>query len=236
MARTVVIDCFPESATRYKDRFATIVVDVFRFTTTAATALALGRRVFPVASTDEAAVCGARLVRPLYAGELGGHKPYGWDLQNSPSVLAERDDTDRPVVLLSSSGARLLRRCRGGHAVYAACFRNITATVAHVADRHDEVAVLGAGTRGVFRREDRMACARIAALLVERGYVPGSGLTRECLESHADARLELASEGRSGDYLRRSGQARDIEFVLAHVDDLDLVPQLVGDELVEATP
>jgi len=42
MQKSVVIDSFPESALRYRDNYAIVVVDVFRFSTTVATALNLG--------------------------------------------------------------------------------------------------------------------------------------------------------------------------------------------------
>ena len=54
MDRSVVIDCFPESAEKYRDGYAVVVIDVIRATTTATTAVSLGRRVFPAQTTDEA--------------------------------------------------------------------------------------------------------------------------------------------------------------------------------------
>jgi hypothetical protein len=35
MSRSVVIDCFPESAAAYKEGFAVVAIDVIRATTTA---------------------------------------------------------------------------------------------------------------------------------------------------------------------------------------------------------
>ena len=55
MKGSVVIDCFPESALRYKDQYAIVVIDVIRATTTATTAVSLGWRILPARTTDEAA-------------------------------------------------------------------------------------------------------------------------------------------------------------------------------------
>jgi hypothetical protein len=41
--------------------------------------------------------------------------------------------------------------------------------------------------------------------------------------------------GKSADYLRRSGQEHDLEYVLSHIDDLDIVPCMVEWELVAAS-
>jgi len=230
---TFVIDCFPESALRYRDTHAAVVVDVFRFCTTAVTALEQGRRVFPVRDTDEGAVRAAELDDPLLVGELGGNRPYGWDLNNSPSELAARTDR-RPVVLLSSSGARLLANCRGARATYLACFRNAAAVAALLAAHHPQVALLGAGTRGTFRREDQMGCARVGRQLLRAGYAPADERTRECVARWGEAPVPEAGRGRSAEYLERSGQGDDIAYVLDHVDDAAIVPRLEGIELLGA--
>ena len=59
MQRTVVIDCFRDSVEAYRNGYAIVAVDVIRATTTAVTAVARGRRCYPVPSI-EAAVALAR--------------------------------------------------------------------------------------------------------------------------------------------------------------------------------
>ena len=46
MSKTVVIDCFPESARHYSEAYAIVAIDVIRATTTAITSVNLGRRCF----------------------------------------------------------------------------------------------------------------------------------------------------------------------------------------------
>jgi 2-phosphosulfolactate phosphatase len=236
MQKTVLIDSFPESALRYKENYAVVVVDVFRFTTTVTTALALGRRVYPVQTSDHAFVKASTLTNPMLVGELGGNMPYDFDLSNSPALIAERTDVrqknHRPIVIVSSSGSQLLLNALGSEAVYAACLRNITAVCEYLAGRHSKVAVLGAGTHGQFRREDQLCCAWVAERLVGLGYTPAGPETDNYIKKWSDASLDDLRHGRSGAYLRRSGQERDIDFVLEHIDDLPIVPALVNDELV----
>jgi 2-phosphosulfolactate phosphatase len=227
----VVIDCFPERLARYGAGWAVVAVDVIRATTTAVTAVASGRACYPAPTLDAALELAGGLDRPLLAGELGGSMPYGFDLNNSPAALAGRTDLDRPLVLLSTSGTRLLSRTVPDQAVYAACLRNLTAQVARLAGRHERVAVIGAGARGQFRAEDQLACARIAAGLADAGY-RRSGPTAELVERWRDAPVEVIAGGASADYLRRTGQVDDLEFILAHVDDLDATFELNGRGLV----
>ena len=234
--RTVVIDCFPESAERYRAPYAVVAIDVIRATTTATTAVHRGRRVFPARASDEAFVIASGLQNPLLVGELGGNMCYGFDLTNSPAQIARRTDTERPMVLVSSSGTQLiLNASEHAGAVYLACLRNYSAVAECIAASHSRIAVIGAGTRGQFRREDQIGCALVAQQLVDRGYRPENDATVEYIERWRHAELDTIRDGRSADYLRRSSQEADLEFVLSHVDDLDTVPQLATGELIDAS-
>jgi len=238
MTGTVRIDSFPESAQRYRARYAIVAIDVIRATTTATTALSLGRRVFPARTSDEASVIAASLDNPLLVGELGGNTPYGFDLTNSPAQLATRSDTHRPMVLVSSSGTQLIVNADGSEAVFLACLRNYSAVARHVAGRHSRVAVIGAGTRGQFRREDQIGCALVAQRLVALGYIAENQQTVDYLrrwqEATVDVLREAIGSGNSAEYLRRSEQEHDLDFILTHFDDLAVVPSLVAGELVDA--
>jgi 2-phosphosulfolactate phosphatase len=235
MKGSVVIDCFPESALRYRDRYAIVVIDIIRATTTATTAISLGRRVFPVLTTDEAFVLASTLQDPLLVGELGGNMPYGFDMNNSPAQMTVRPDVHRPVILVSSSGTQLLLNAVGSEAIYIACFRNVSAIANYIAGRHERIAILGAGTRGQFRREDQMGCAWVAERLIQVGYEAETQQTKEYVWRWKGVGPEEVRGGRSAEYLRQSGQEQDLEFILNHIDDLDTVPALVNGELLMAT-
>lgn len=232
-SRTVVIDCFPESLARYRTGHAVVAVDVIRATTTAVTAVAGGWPCFPVASIEAALELGQRVENALLTGELGGHKPYGFHLSNSPAQLAALTGPSRPVVLLSTSGTRLLCEASRDEAVYATCLRNYTAQAEALVADHRKVAVVGAGARGEFRIEDQLGCAWIAELLIEAGYQPLGG-TAEIVERWSGAPVETIAEGNSAAYLRDTGQSWDLDFILDHVDDVPSAFRLDGGELVDA--
>jgi 2-phosphosulfolactate phosphatase len=231
---TVTIDCFPESVHRYGEGWTVVAVDVIRATTTAVTAVAAGRRCFPVASIEAAVPLAARLQDPLLVGELGGSVPYGFDLDNSPAELARRSDVQRSAILLSTSGTRLL--CQAGRSarVYAACLRNYTAQIRHLAGRYPRIAVVGAGARGVFREEDQQCCAWIAQGLVEAGHRPDLH-TANLIARWRGTPIDAWKGSDSVRYLRRTGRLQDLEFILDHVDDLDAVFWLDGMELAMDT-
>jgi 2-phosphosulfolactate phosphatase len=226
----VVIDFLPRNAGRYGPGWAVVAVDVFRATTTACTALATGRRCFPVASLAEAFARGRDLGAVL-AGERGGRHIAGFDLGNSPADLALRDDTHRPLVLFTSSGTALLHAATRADVVFAACLRNTTAQARRLRIRNGDVAIVGAGTRDEVRMEDEMACARLAEPLVDWGFTPDAP-TLEAVRRWAGAPVEECAKGRSAAFLRTIGQERDIDFVLQHVDDLSEVYVMPDGELV----
>ncbi|UCE24401.1 MAG: 2-phosphosulfolactate phosphatase [Candidatus Zixiibacteriota bacterium] len=231
MEKKVVIDCFQEGTFRYRNEYAIVVVDVMRATTTAATAVSMGRRVLPARTTDEAFVIASTLEDPLLVGELGGNMPYGFHLTNSPVQVAARDDIKRPMILVSSSGTALLMSSAGSQGVFAACFRNYSAMARYLSEKFDKIAIVGAGTRGQFRKEDQMCCAWVAELLVKDGFRAETPQTREYIYRWSGQSAEEARVGESADYLRNSGQEDDLEFILSHVDDLDTVVGLVNYEL-----
>ncbi len=223
MRKSVVIDCFPQSVPSYRDGYAIVAVDVIRATTTTVTAVALGRRCFPVPSLDAAVPLAARLTNPLLVGELGGSMPYGFDLNNSPADLEGRTDVHRPMILLSTSGTQVICGAAQGQAMYVACLRNYSAVSAYLAGHHPLVAVIGAGSRGEFREEDQLCCAWIAEGLLAAGYEAQNGRTAALIKRWSGVPVARIAEGASADYLRRSGQVRDLEYILAHIDELDEV-------------
>lgn len=206
-------------------------VDILRATTTAVTIVWSGRRCLPVPSPEAAYALANDLERPLLVGEWGGDLPEGFDVQNSPTAMESLDDHGRPAVLLSTSGTRLLHAASSADAVYAASLRNLTAQVTHLAAHYPRVAVIGAGSKGEFRREDQFGCARIAAGLVDAGYAAGDRRTVEVMDRWRGEPVEACAGGRSADYLRRTGQLQDLDFVVTRIDDVDASFRFEGREL-----
>ena len=232
MHKSVVIDCFPDSVRAYRHGYAIVAVDVIRATTSAITVAANGGRCFPVASIDDARRLVTELKDPLLAGELGGEMAPGFEINNSPAELSLRASIGRPVILLSSSGTKLIHEARACDIVYLACFRNYDYAAYHLADRYARVAVIGAGSRGEFRQEDQMCCAWITKELIGAGYIPENNKTVDLVDRWADEGPEAALDGKSADYLRRSGQTRDLEFIVTHINDLDAAFAMKDGELI----
>jgi 2-phosphosulfolactate phosphatase len=228
---TVIIDSLPSSASRYVHGWAIVAVDVIRATTTAITAAASGRRCFPVPTLEAAFELHRKIDNSVLAGEIGGEVPATFHMNNSPAELFAARDTWRPVILLSSSGTRLIWESRLATASYLACFRN-QASVAHALRNQLKVALIGAGTRDEFREEDQMCCAAIAEALVRQGFDVGNAATLDMIERWSGKPLTACLESKSVAYLKRSNQLRDLEFILEHVNDLDSAFTMKDGEVV----
>jgi 2-phosphosulfolactate phosphatase len=223
MPKSVAIDYLVESVQNYRRGWAVVVVDVIRATTTAVTAAAAGRRCFPAPSVEAALEIAGQFDNPLLAGEAQGVMPASFELDNSPAQLAARTDTERPLVLVSSSGTRVIHAAAGCECVYLACFRSYSVLAGHLARFHDRVAVIGAGSRGEFREEDQICCAWIAALLMKRGFAAVNTQTADVVRRWRIAPASACLCSRSVDFLKRTGRRKDLDFILGHIDDLPRV-------------
>lgn len=230
-----IIECFPSDAGgRSFQACAVVAIDVIRASTTAITAVAGNRRCFPVSSAEEAVQKRREFPECILAGEIAGLMPEGFDINNSPAEIARRSDYERPLVLLSSSGTKLMVESGTRTETYVACLRNFKAVAMCVARRHERIALLGAATRGEFREEDQLCCGWIGKELMRLGHQPDDAASRKLIEQWKDAPVSSCASGNSAAYLRRSGQMNDLDFILSHVDDIPLAFQLVGGEVVLA--
>lgn len=232
MRCTVTIDCFPERAALYKGYSAIVAVDVIRATTTAVTAVHAGMQVFPTTSVLDALTLSRTYPKALLAGEVDGVMPSGFNISNSPVEILEMSTGYRQVILLSSSGTKLIVNSASAAAVYICCFRNLSAIANHLTGNYEHVAILGAGSKDQFRREDKMGCAYLASRLFDLGFQPANAKITDFVREWAAIEPSEASKGRSASYLLNSGQSKDLDFILDHIDDLEIVPALSGNEIV----
>ena len=233
--KTVVIDFLPESAAHYGPGWAIVAVDVIRATTTAITAAAGGWRCFPAPSVDAAVVLAHQFEDPLLAGESGGAIPEGFEMDNSPALIASRTDSQRPLILASSSGTRLIYEARACDGVYLSSFRSYSSLPDYLLRRHPRVAVIGAGSHGEFREEDQACCAWVAAGLMTYGYTPLNARTGAVVARWRNKPAKASLSSRSVSFLKRTGRQRDIDFIFSHIDDVHHIFTVRNGEVL-ATP
>ena len=58
--------------------------------------------------------------------------------------------------------------------------------------------------------------------------------TAELVNRWKDKPVTVCAEGKSAEYLRKTGQTKDLDFILRHVNDLNLPLTIKDDEVVKA--
>jgi 2-phosphosulfolactate phosphatase len=114
-------------------RGAAVVIDVIRAFTTAAFAFAAGaREIIPVATVEEALALRGRFQGVLAIGEVGGERPEGFDVGNSPSALIGCDLRGWRLVHRTSAGTQGLVRAARAAPLLAASMVNAAATARYL--------------------------------------------------------------------------------------------------------
>jgi phosphosulfolactate phosphohydrolase-like enzyme len=98
----------------------------------------------------------------------------------------------------------------------------MAATARVLADRHERIAIIGAGEDGDFRCEDQMAAAHIGAHLLAAGFECENPVTAGIVQRWADVDLDVATWGKSAAELKALGRGSDVDFIVRHADDLDV--------------
>jgi 2-phosphosulfolactate phosphatase len=184
------------------------------------TAAARGWRCFPSPDLEAALHIASRFEDPLLAGESGGEIPVGFEMDNSPAQVASRADTHRPLVLVSSSGTKLIHGAAASDAIFLSCFRSYSRLADYLALHHPSVAVIGAGSKGEFREEDQACCAWVAAGLLKHGYTSLNARTGAIVARWRNQPPQACLHSRSVGFLKRTGRTSDLDFIFSHIDDL----------------
>lgn len=222
-----------------------IVVDQVRASTTITTLLDAPCGRLRLAGSLGAARVLARETGSLLVGERGGVRPRGFDFDNSPTALSRAPVAGRDVVLTTTNGTAVLRRCRRVPRVLVGCTRNAGACAAAAirlaADEmgdtvggHARVVVVCAGLRGRFTIEDAVAAGSIVrgmtASAADRGVeawlTDGARAALHLRDAFPDLALAMSSSD-GGRALRQLGRDDDLAFCAG--EDLSATVPLLRD-------
>jgi len=229
--KRVKIDAFAEGVWRCRDHDAIVCVDVITAGTTLVTSMAHGRRTLALPPLEPTA--GPHEWLRLNDIEFTGRG--GRDDTLGPRDLENRPDRERPLALRSMLG-ELLAAAPLDRPLYVACLRNLSATVTHLLEHHDRIAIVAAGVAGEPRFEDEMVAAWIARDLREAGHAPEDRATALAIERWRRGDVSLIGLGKSAERLRTLGLQADLAFIMTHIDDVRTPGRLNGSEISAARP
>jgi len=222
------VDPLPTEGLIYPD--VVLVVDVIRATTTAAALLEAGAEALYLTAGLEAAKA-FKDEDVVLSGEVGGLKPPGFDLGNSPREALEAPVGGRIVVMSTTNGTKAAHAAAktAKHVLLASLYN------AHAAARMarelatEEVAILCAGKEGRVGLDDLYTAGVLAEYLGLMGEVEpedGARIALAVKRAYQDP-LEALSLSAAALALKAVGLEGDVPFA-AQVARSPVVPILVG--------
>ena len=150
-----------------------VVIDVFRATSTIATALYNGAaRVIPVDTVDQCKATGSQIEGCITAGERDGKIIEGLQYGNSPAEYPKNFIEGKTLVLTTTNGTRLLHMAleRGAADVITGSFPNLSA-VCEFLTRQNKNVILGcSGWKNRFNIEDTLFAGAVVSK-VKRNFI-----------------------------------------------------------------
>lgn len=175
----------------------TVIIDVFRATSTIAAALDNGAvKIIPVASVQDCILLGATIDNSITAGERDGKVAPGLQYGNSPSEYPKSFVDGKVVVLTTTNGTRLLHMVQGAASIITGSFPNLDAVCDFLMRNNKNVILACASWKDRFNLEDALFAGAVANKLANY-------FTINCDSAQACMSLDLAANGQYFDYLKR---------------------------------
>ncbi len=136
-----------------------VIIDVFRATSTIATALYNGAlRVIPVAAVDECKRIGSELTGAVTAGERDGKVIEGLQYGNSPAEYYRSFIEGKTLVLTTTNGTKLLHMAlaKGAAEVVTGSFVNLSSVCQYLIEQNKNVILGCSGWKDRFNLEDTL--------------------------------------------------------------------------------
>jgi 2-phosphosulfolactate phosphatase len=211
-----------------------IVIDVLRASSTIVAALDSGfASVIPVATKEEAFAL--QSANTLTAGEWHSKQIEGFDFNNSPYALKNRNNTGKHLVLMTTNGTRAIEKAARADRLLIGCFLNASACIKAAIRREVDITIFCAGTRNEFALEDGLAAGFM--IYLAKNEVPSiescdfSNAMVACYLQLAKQFPQLLYTTTTGKRLVNNQNTEDIRFC-GQTDIVKIVPILDGNRIL----
>lgn len=147
-----------------------VIIDVFRATSTIATALYNGaQRVIPVSGVEECKKLGAEIPNAITAGEREGKVIEGLQYGNSPAEYPREFIEGKTLVITTTNGTKLLHKAveKGCAEVITGSFPNLSAVCEYLISRNKNVVLGCSGWKDMFNLEDTLFAGAVVSRVKE---------------------------------------------------------------------
>ena len=140
----------------------TVIIDVLRATSTMVTALKNGASyIYPVDSVSDAMKLKQYHTQALLGGEKDLQKIDGFHYSNSPYDYPMHHIYNKQLIFTTSNGTRAMHKCVDSENSTIACMLNAGAVVEYCRKSPLPIAIVMAGTNGMFAVEDALCAGAI---------------------------------------------------------------------------
>lgn len=221
--------------TNLKDAIV-VIIDVFRATSTIATALFNGaERVIPVAAVEDCKRLGSEIPNAVTAGEREGKVIEGLQYGNSPAEYPREFIEGKTLVLTTTNGTRLLHMAfaRGCAGVVTGSFPNLSSVCEYLASQNQNVVLGCSGWKDMFNLEDTLFAGAVIDRIRERFSIhdDASLMAQQIYRLHESHLFRFIQNTTHWHRLATYGLEKDLKYCIS-ADVANVLPEYKNGQLV----
>ena len=205
-----------------------VIIDVFRATSTIATALYNGAgRVIPVDNVDRCIAIGAEIAGSITAGERDGKVIEGLQYGNSPAEYPDTFINGKTLVLTTTNGTRLLHMAlaSGAAQVVTGSFPNLSAVCNFITAQNRNVILGCSGWKDRFNLEDTLFAGAMVKRVKEHFTIhcDSSLMAEEMYTLHQPNLFDFIQKTTHWHRLANYGLEKDLAYCVS-IDVANVLP------------
>jgi len=213
-----------------------VIIDVFRATSTIATALYNGaEKVIPVAGVEECKRLGSEIPNAVTAGEREGRVIEGLQYGNSPAEYPREFIEGKTLVLTTTNGTKLLHMAfdRGCDSVVTGSFPNLSAVCQYLVSSNKDVVLGCSGWKDMFNLEDTLFAGAVIDRIKEHFVIhdDASLMAQQIYRLHESNLFKFIQNTTHWHRLAAYGLQKDLQYCIS-IDVANVLPVYQNGELV----
>jgi 2-phosphosulfolactate phosphatase len=215
-----------------------VIIDVFRATSTIATALYNGAaRIIPVENVDRCISIGCEIVGSITAGERDGKVIEGLQYGNSPAEYPRDFIDGKTLVLTTTNGTKLLHLAleRGAADVITGSFINLSAVCDYLVKQGKNVILGCSAWKDRFNLEDTLFAGAVVSRVKDHFTIhdDSSLMAEDMYKLHQDDMYNFIQSTTHWHRLAAYGLQKDLEYCVT-IDAANVLPMYKEGDLVVA--
>ncbi|HSU49830.1 MAG TPA: 2-phosphosulfolactate phosphatase [Segetibacter sp.] len=213
-----------------------VIIDVFRATSTIATALFNGaEKVIPVAGVEECKRLGSEIPNAVTAGEREGRVIEGLQYGNSPAEYPREFIEGKTLVLTTTNGTKLLHMAfdRGCDSVVTGSFPNLSAVCQYLVSSNKDVVLGCSGWKDMFNLEDTLFAGAVIDRIKEHFVIhdDASLMAQQIYRLHESNLFKFIQNTTHWHRLAAYGLQKDLQYCIS-IDVANVLPVYQNGELI----